>query len=673
MSVNLKTAMNPETLNIADGIEDTILETIGSDLKKGYLADCVSREAWITENETWMKLATQFRESKSFPWPNAANIKYPLVTTAAMQFAARAYPNLVPNKKPVKTIIIGKEEEQVNEVSARIADHMNFQIMHEMDDWEEDMDKLCLILPISGTVFKKTYYDPVTERNVSELVLAKDLVVNYWSKSIDKAPRVSHVLEIPVNQVQTRVRKGIFRDTDYGETRIEATNTANVNTTRQEAPAEADYTTPYTFIECHTRYDLDDDGYAEPYVITFELNTGTVARIIPRFYQELVEYGQDDQADTVISIDPINYFTKFGFIPNPDGGFYDMGFGLLLGPLNETINSSINQLLDAGTLSTLQAGFLGKGVRIRGGEYKMGPNEWKVVNANVDDLRKHIFPLPVKEPSNVLFQLLGTLIQAGKELSSVADIMVGKMPGQNTPATTTMETVKQGMAVFTAIYKRVYRSLDQEYKKLYNLNKLFMDDEITHPVDLAKEVYATSYLTVIPTADPEAASDADRMQKAELVMGLAAQGMVNPQVAVKRVLDAARIEGQEELLNMPPPQPSPEEKKAELEGQIKTQDAQLKAGLAQQKGELEKQKLALEERRQEMVMEFDAREHEQEMRQAEQKHQLDMIIEGQKAEMEAAVKEALSEVGIRTQIDKAEVDKQLKRDKAAAQSTQTKE
>jgi thiol-disulfide isomerase/thioredoxin len=181
MLADLQDALNPENLNIADNVGEETLELLGEECVKGFKLDLESREKWITENESWMKLATQYKESKTFPWPGAANVKFPLVTTAAMQFSARAYPSLVPNQKPVKAVMVGKEGDDIVNLTRSISDHMNYQLMYEMDGWEEDMDKLCMILPITGCAFKKTYYDPVHKRNVSELILAKDLVVNYWA------------------------------------------------------------------------------------------------------------------------------------------------------------------------------------------------------------------------------------------------------------------------------------------------------------------------------------------------------------------------------------------------------------------------------------------------------------------------------------------------------------
>ena len=662
-------AVNNETVNMAKHIDEEILKEIGEAVFKGYEMDEKSREGWMNSNAEYLKLATQYKEEKTFPWPDAANVKYPLIQTAATQFSARAYPALVPNKKPVKTAIIGKEEAELTDQSRKIGDHMSYQLMYEMDDWEEDMDKLCIILPVSGTVFKKTYYDPIKNMNVSKLCLPQDVVVNYWTKSIETAPRITHILELNANDVESRIRREVFVDTDYGEPYISsAPDKLNLNGISR--PAEADDTTPFVFLEQHTRWDLDEDGYAEPYIITIEKNSKKVARVIPNYHPDLVEYKPDDDS-TVVEIEPIHYFTKYGFIPSPDGGFYDMGFGLILGPLNESINTSLNQILDAGTLSTLQTGFISKGLKLRGGAYRMSPGEWKVVGANTEDLRKGIFPMPVSEPSNVLFQLLGMLIQAGKELSSVADIMVGKMPGQNTPAHTTMETVKQGMAVFTAIYKRIYRSLDKEFKKLFELNRLYLDSDVSYPVDLPREAYQEAMLTVSPTADPDAASDAENLMQAQTLMGLAEGGLINPQEATKRMLVAMRVPDIETLMQLPEPPPDPEQQKMEMEAQIKQMDSQTKQALAQAKAEqiqmqtqaaqqLEQMKLQMEQAKLQMAQE----KHQQELKHKEELAALEIATKTRIAEIEAAIKQMQGSVDAVIKQEKAALESQIKAQKA---------
>ena len=588
-SIPFSTLIDPDNLNLAEFLEQEELDKIGQRLRKALDIDLQSRIKWEENVDDWMKLAVQYKEDKNFPWPKASNIKYPLLTTAAMQFSARAYPSLIIGKEPVKGRVVGKETPELTDISNRIAKHMSYQVMEEMPDWEEDMDKMFMILPIIGMAFKKTYYHAIFERNVSELVLPKDLVINYWARKLGGYTRKHHLLEMLPNDIYTRKARGLYlEDVELGIPRVDEFQTEQYrhdSMTEMIMPSEEDETTPYRIVECHCHYDLDKDGYLEPYIITFDAASSKILRIVPRFREESVKWSQDTKKAKVVSIEPDEYFTKYGFIPNPDGSFYDLGFGLLLGPINETINTSINQLLDQGTMYTTNGGFLGKGVRIKAGEYRFAPNEWKVLNATVDDLKKSIYPLPTREPSQVLFQMLGSLIESGQKVASIAEIFVGKMPGQNTPATTTMETVKQGMAVFTAIYKRIYRSLDEELKRLFDLNALYLDEKIDYPVDLPLEAYKQAKVTVIPTADPDVATDTEQLTKARAQLELIPLGTVDPKVVTRRVLEAMRIEGIDELMNYTPP-PPPEQAQAQMEGQLKQQDAQTKQQLVKLQAQL---------------------------------------------------------------------------------------
>ena len=465
-----------ESSNLAADLSDDKLIEIGKDVVSGYETDLDSRKPWEKDLKNWTELALQVASDKTYPWPNAANIKYPLLATAAMQFAARAYPTLIPsNGKVVKCKVIGSDPTGEKTMRAfRVSTHMSYQVMEQMDGWEEDMDKLLIALPISGTCFKKTYWDSSKQQNCSKLVLPKSLVVNYWTRCLEDAERITEVFYLSKRKVKERQNLGIFIDVELGDPQTPADDvTTSINRSFQLAN-DFDETTPYTILEQHTYLDLDEDGYAEPYIVTVEAESNKVLRIVPRFSEADVLM---DDKQNVVSIEAIQYYTKYGFIPNPDGGFYDIGFGRLLGPLNNSANTIINQLVDAGSLSNLQAGFIGKGLRIKMGETRFQPGEWKAVNAVGDDLKKQIFPLPVREPSQVLFNLLDLLLKSGKELASVAEIFVGKMPGQNTPATTTMASIEQGMKVFTAVYKRVYRSLTSEFRKIYKLNQQYMNPE----------------------------------------------------------------------------------------------------------------------------------------------------------------------------------------------------
>lgn len=598
-----------ENKNLAKGMDEEKLTKIGCEAAEGFEADLRSRQHWETCLEEWTKLALQVKEQKTWPWVGASNVKYPLVSTASMQFNARSYPSLIPStSNVVKVEVIGKDPDgQKLEKAKRIGDYMSYQVLNEMECWEEDMDKLLIMLPIVGTIFKKTYYNTVSKQNVSELVLPKNLVVNYWAKSLETAERVSQIIEMNKRVLKERQMSDIYLDIDLGDP---------VQTLDNKNPPPADSTTPYSIIESHTYLDLDDDDYAEPYIVVFERYSQKVLRIVPRFDEKGIHLNEEKKLE---KIDAIQYFTKFSFIPNPDGGFYDIGFGLLLSPINEAVNTLINQLVDAGTLGNLQGGFLGKGLKLKMGESRWTPGEWKTVNSTADDLRKQIVPLPTKEPSNVLFELMGTLITSGKELASIAEIMVGKMPGQNTPATTTMATIEQGMKVFTAVYKRVYRSLKSEFKKIFALNNIYLDPEKYQrvvDVQIMPNDFDNSSYDVCPGADPNTATQTEKLMKAQGLMELLPSGVLDPVKVVMRVLEAQEQPSWEQLLKQEVAQsgqvqPPPDPKLLEL---------QMKGQMDQKKFELDSQAQAMKS---ELAQRDQAFQHmmQAQQAQADERHQ----------------------------------------------------
>lgn len=582
------------------------LNKIGQDAKRGFENDLASRAHWEADIEDWMNLACQIREQKSFPWPDASNVKYPLISVAAIQFSARAYPSFIPpDGKLVKTTIIGADPDgEKSKKGERIGTYMSWQFLKDMEDWEEDMDKLLITLAIVGTMFKKSYYDPECEKVVSCLVDSKNLVVNHWAKSVEKAERVSEIYTLFPREVRDRMRSEFYRDVELPP---------------PEPPEGSDYayddqeSVPYTIVEQHAWLDIDEDGYAEPHVITFERSSGTVVRISPRFDMSSI---RTNSKGKIVRIEPFCYYTKFPFIPNPDGGFYDIGFGHLLGPLNESVNTLINQLIDAGTLNNMQAGFIGKGLRIKGGDYSLSPGEFKWVNSTVDDLKKQIMLMPTKEPSNVLFQLMGALITSGKELASVAEIFVGKMPGQNTPATTTMASIEQGMKVFTAVYKRIYRSLEREFKKVFNLNHVYLDENtyinvMDGPINPGDFDYKT--YDICPAADPTATSQTEKLLKAQGLMELLPLGTIDPIKVTMRVLEAQQQPNWEELIpgmaetGQPqiPERPDPEMLAMQEESKLRQQELQMKS-------QQDAQKAAMDQRSKEFDLTMKAQNNQME-------------------------------------------------------------
>lgn len=617
-----------ESTNIADQLEEELLTRIGSTVVEEFRIDETSRADWQIANEHWIKLATQVVEKKSWPWANSANIKFPLVTTAAMQFSARAYPALIPGLDVVKLRVVGEDPDGQKAARAeRVSKHMSYQILEEMTSWEEDMDKLTMIVPIVGCAFKKTYFDAIEGKNCSMLVHAKDLVVNYYAPSLEKASRKTHVIYKTPNEVKENQLNKYYRDVELPASQpINEMNRPELDKVQGATPPSTDPSAPYVLLEQHRFWDLDNDGYEEPYIVTVELQSAKVLRIVARFEGDSVTRS----GDKITRIVPMEYFTMFPFIPNPDGGFYPLGFGALLGPLNETVNTLINQLLDAGTLSNLQSGFISKGVKTKVGRLSFEPGEWKVVQSTGDDLKKGIVPLPANEPSTVLFQLLGTIVQSGKELASVAEIFVGKMPGQNTPATTTMATIEQGMKVFTAIYKRLYRALKYEYQKLYRLNRIYLNPQQEFTVlDTGQQMqaqqsdYEGDDTDIRPAADPTVVSEIQKLAKAQGLLELTQLGTINKQEVTKRVLEA---QGQENIpaLMQVQPQVDPEVAKMQAEMQMEQQLHQMKMQMEQMKLQMKEMELKMKLQAEQMKLQLKAKEGQMKMSLQSAQHNLDM-------------------------------------------------
>lgn len=590
-----------KSVNIAEDMADTDLAELGMKVVTEYEIDKTSRAEWEEHQRVAMDLAMQVAEKKQYPFPGASNIKYPLLTTAAIQFAARAYPAMVRGKDVVAGKIIGKDDgvpqmdpqtgqpamqmdpqtgepavdEQGNpqpvwqvppgtkrDRADRIGRHMSYQLIEEMDDWEEDTDKLLHMLPIIGCCFRKTYFSRDQGMNVSELVPPMKLVVNNGARTLESVPRITQEFELYPYEVTERVRAGLFLDVDLGPS----------------ADGANDEDAPHGFLEQHRFIDLDEDDYPEPYIVTVHKDTNQVIRVVANYDEDSVVYNDSGE---VAKIKRVDYFTKYPFIPNPRGDFYDIGFGWLLGSMGESVNSTFNQLMDAGHLKNMGGGFIGRGARIVGGPARFRPGEWKPVDTGGKALRENIVPLPIGEPSVVLFQLLGLLIEAGKEISSVKDVLTGEAPqGQNTPATTTLALIEQGLQVFTAIYKRIYRAEKRELKKLFRLNQKYLPQEQYFTVlddqqAIGRRDYEDESVDVVPVADPSVVSSMQRLGKAQLLMGMADDPHFNALEIRRRFLEEAGIDDVDMILLEEQP-PDPEILRQADELDIKKRELEIK-------------------------------------------------------------------------------------------------
>lgn len=625
--------------NIAEEMGEEELGRLGEKVSREFEVDVGSRAEWQEANDEAMKLAQQVMEEKNFPWPKAANIKYPLLTVAAIQFAARAYPAIINGPDVVKGRVRGKDDgvpaqqegptpgfqgdgtwtpgvpdiqtpqlqpgvpqqgpqarqqppEQQWQVEPgakkqradRVGRHMSYQLLDEMEEWEPETDKLLHILPILGCAFRKTYFSPSLGRNVSELVLPGDFVVHYYTKSLATCPRATHVIRLHPYEIEERIRDGRFIDFDYG----------------QPAGSEPnDEESPHEFLEQHRLEDLDEDGYPEPYIVTVHKETGKTVRIVARFDENSISYGDKEQ---VTRIEGREYFTKYGFIPSFDGSFYDIGFGFLLRPMSEAINGAINRMLDAGTLQNMSGGFIGSGMRIKGGDARFRPGEFKRVISVGGSIKDNIVMMPWPGPSPAMFQLLGLLIEAARDITSVKDIMTGDQGPPGEGAARTMARIEQGMKVFSAIYKRVFRSLKAEFQKLARLNRLYLEPDtyftlLDDPEAVGPDDYNLDDLDILPVADPNMVNEVQKLAQAQFLQSFLADTYIEPLEARRRIFAAVGITDSEALLKeQPAPDPTISAKADEIE--VKKREVEIKG----QKVEVDAQKAQIDGMKAQMEM-----------------------------------------------------------------------
>jgi chaperonin GroES len=557
-----------QSRNLAADLPEEELTKIARQCLDDYEADKASMAEWFERMERGLDLARLVKTQKDYPFSDASNVKYPLIASAALQFNARAYPAIVPSGEMVKAQTFGADRNGQKAARAeRVAGHMSWQLGSQIEEWEAETDRLLLQLPIVGTMIRKWWIDPVSRRARCRLIESGKFIVNDKVKSLNDAPRCSEELPLFPAEIETRTRTGQFVECEYDKG------------TDKQAPQD--------FIEQHTRIDLDDDGYPEPYIVTLHRDKQKIVRMVADFAPEDVTFQQEPQmvVGQAQGVDPISgmpvmiqvpqqvmvptgivqinrgsYFVDFNFWPSLDGGFHGTGLGMLLGDISDAINTIFNMLLDAGHYASLGGGFIGSEFRMKGGAQRFRPGEWKLANAQGGDIRSSIVPMTFPGPDQTLFAMLGMLIDAGREISSTKDIMTGDSGDRAQTATTTLALIEQGMMVFTAAYKRIFASLKREYRMLAKMNaQVVTPEEYNRFHDAVdpngqplmfdpRAEYDLSDMDIAPVADPRSVTKMQQAAKAQVLMQLSEQGMVNPQEATKRVLASLDIGDTEALM-----------------------------------------------------------------------------------------------------------------------------
>ena len=540
--------------NLAEFLDESILTDIGSDLEGQYKDYRSSRQDWEMSYTSGLDLLGFKYEKRTEPFKGASGVTHPVLAESVTQFQSQAYKELLPADGPVRTQIVGLIDSQKEQQSERVRDFMNYQIMSVMKEYEPEFDQMLFYLPLAGSTFKKVYYDAILGRAVSKFIPAEDLIVPYSATSLEDAEAIIHVIKISENDLRKQQVNGFYRDVELGDPAIK-TDPLKEKERELEGIRIEKQDDIYTLLECHVNLDIegfeDKDpqtseptGIKLPYVVTIEEGSREVLSIRRNYKAE----------------DPLknktNYFVHFKFLPGL--GFYGFGLIHMIGGLSRTATSALRQLLDAGTLSNLPSGFKMRGIRVRDDAQPIQPGEFRDVDAPGGNLRDAFMPLPFKEPSQTLLTLMGVVVQAGQRFASIADMQVGD-GNQQAAVGTTMALLERGSRVMSAIHKRLYASLKNEFELLAKVFATYLPP--TYPYDVVggtREIKAADFdekIDILPVADPNIFSQTQRINLAQTEMQLA---MSNPQMhnlyqVYRTMYEAIGVKNIDLIL--PPPQP----------------------------------------------------------------------------------------------------------------------
>ena len=542
--------------NLAELLPDDVLDDLGSSLFDNYTQYKASRKDWEDGYTKGLDLLGFKYKDRTQPFQGASGATHPVLAEAVTQFQAQAYKELLPAQGPVRTQIIGVSDRAKEEQSQRVKDFMNYQLMDKMKEYEPEFDQMLFYLPLSGSAFKKVYYDELLQRAVSKFVPADDLIVPYTATSLDDADAVMHTIKVSENDLRKKQVGGFYRDIEVNPSYMQETEVEKKERELEGVRKTRDEDI-FQLIECHINLDLEgfedrdeageSTGIKLPYVVTIETGTRKVLSIRRNFKI-------DDPTKQ-----KIQYFVHFKFLPGL--GFYGFGLIHMIGGLSRTATAALRQLLDAGTLSNLPAGFKQRGIRIRDDAQSIQPGEFRDVDAPGGNIRDAFLPLPFKEPSATLLQLMGVVVNAGQRFASIADMQVGDM-NQSAAVGTTVALLERGSRVMSAIHKRLYVAMKQEFKLLADVFKTYLPPE--YPYDVVggqRNIKQTDFddrVDIVPIADPNIFSQTQRISMAQTELQLATS---NPQIhnlyqAYRSMYEAIGVKDIDKILP-PPKQPMP--------------------------------------------------------------------------------------------------------------------
>lgn len=531
--------------NLAEEIEDSLLENLAGDLIEDYEGDIASRKDWLNTYVDGLELLGLKLEDRSEPWEGACNVYHPLMTETLVKFQAETMTETFPAAGPVKTQIIGKETDENKEASARVQENMNFQLTEKMVEYRPEHERMLWGLGLAGNAFKKVYYDPALERQVSMYIPAEDIVVPYGASDLETAERVTHVMRKTKNELRKLQIAGFYKDVDLGEPTYDLDEVEKKIAEKMGFSATSD--DRFKLLEMHVDLDLEgyedesdgeQTGIALPYVVTIEKSTSTILAIRRN-------WNPDDDTKQ-----KRQHFVHYGYVPG--FGFYCFGLIHLIGSFAKSGTMILRQLVDAGTLSNLPGGFKSRGLRIKGDDTPISPAEFRDVDVPSGTIRDNIMPLPYKEPSQVLNQLMNQIIDEGRRFASAADLKVSDMSSQ-APVGTTLAILERTLKVMSAVQSRIHYAMKQEFKLLKGIIKDYTPADYSYePATGSKMAKRSDYdmVEVIPVSDPNAATMSQKVVQYQAVMQLAQS---NPDIydlpeLNRQMLDVLGVKNAEKLI-----------------------------------------------------------------------------------------------------------------------------
>jgi len=547
--IEVETEQYDHMANLAEVIDEAVLGEISSELRGLYEEDSESREEWEEGYTKGLDLLGVKYQERSQPFEGASGVTHPLIAESVTQFQAQAYKELLPAGGPVKTQVLGSKTMEKESQATRVKNFMNYQVTEVMEEFDPDTDQMLFYLPLSGSTFKKVYFDPTKARAVSAFVPAEDLVVSYSATDLATAPRVTHVLRMDGNQVRKMQIAGMYRDVEISAD-DDVENQVRDKVDEIEGLSKGYTDDVHTILEMHV--DLELEGFEDigsdgeptgiklPYIVTIDHGSGEILAITRN-------YDAEDQMKT-----KRQYFVHYKFLPGL--GFYGFGLIHMIGGLGRAATSILRQLIDAGTLANLPSGFKARGIRIRNEDEPLMPGEFRDIDAPGGDIRNAIVPLPFKEPSGTLAQLLASLIEGGRRFVSIADQQIGEGQSGDMPVGTTVALLERGMKVMSAIHKRLHYSQKTEFRLLA---RIFAENlPPVYPYEVAgapSEIKAQDFdgrVDVLPVSDPNIFSMAQRVTLAQTQLQLAQSnpGIHNLHEAYKRMYQALEVQNIDEIL-----------------------------------------------------------------------------------------------------------------------------